>query len=741
MEVARGPQADEAHGTEQSSSSSSRQADAGGATIQIVTQDECFQHVFWRTKERGSIYERPERLRFVNLGLAAALAWDSMHHSSPARLVSSSSSSLSSLSSPTSPSEPSGTSSTTLIQTPLVTFTKTSRKISPHDPAVHTIHLQPNRPPSPDFSTPSSSQTQHDRFASFRAANTYIEQLIGLCLQASELNSSGLSEVPEHLPQGDLYLSSGSEAAILGSIGACYEAIDSVLKVDEPKDEVKPSLSGRESRAYKKAFVNVRPPGHHCTNSEPMGFCWVNNVLIGCMYSYLTYGIDRICIVDIDLHHGNGSQDIVWRINEQAAVPPDASGKRRLMISYSSLHDINSYPCEDGDPVRIKEASLNICVGNAINQFVQNLHLQDWSDEHDFFERLYPNTWRAFEQHMTSFFSISDAHPDRSLIFVSAGFDACEHESEDMSRYAKKLPTAFFHRFARDISRFSETHCGGRVVSVLEGGYSERALTGGSLSYMLGLMGRGGGAVAQEEGREEAAAAAWGPGRLERLVRLSKRTEAGRRRPSKGVDEPDAAEAAWLAETRRLFAAVDGFSQAQNALKAATRREQKQRLLQHHNEGLLDARTPDGPRRSQRHASASASKPPPPPSAVAAANKHTTTTGPLSSASGHSSPLTSEPESSTDDDLSCPIVPTQPQPAGPSIDSLFSNLQLGPDRRPSSPPPPSVASSGSAVPPQQPLPKVKLVWKAGGVFGASQAPANNPAPDATGDAAPGPSDS
>ncbi|PLW07294.1 hypothetical protein PCANC_27421 [Puccinia coronata f. sp. avenae] len=674
MEVARGPQADEAHGTEQSSSSSSRQADAGGATIQIVTQDECFQHVFRRTKERGSIYERPERLRFVNLGLAAALAWDSMHHSSPARLVSSSSSSLSSLSSPTSPSEPSGTSSTTLIQTPLVT-------------------------------TPSSSQTQHDRFASFRAANTYIEQLIGLCLQASELNSSGLSEVPEHLPQGDLYLSSGSEAAILGSIGACYEAIDSVLKVDEPKDEVKPSLSGRESRAY------------------------------------LTYGIDRICIVDIDLHHGNGSQDIVWRINEQAAVPPDASGKRRLMISYSSLHDINSYPCEDGDPVRIKEASLNICVGNAINQFVQNLHLQDWSDEHDFFERLYPNTWRAFEQHMTSFFSISDAHPDRSLIFVSAGFDACEHESEDMSRYAKKLPTAFFHRFARDISRFSETHCGGRVVSVLEGGYSERALTGGSLSYMLGLMGRGGGAVAQEEGREEAAAAAWGPGRLERLVRLSKRTEAGRRRPSKGVDEPDAAEAAWLAETRRLFAAVDGFSQAQNALKAATRREQKQRLLQHHNEGLLDARTPDGPRRSQRHASASASKPPPPPSAVSATNKHTTTTGPLSSASGHSSPLTSEPESSTDDDLSCPIVPTQPQPAGPSIDSLFSNLQLGPDRRPSSPPPPSVASSGSAVPPQQPLPKLKLVWKAGGVFGASQAPANNPAPDATGDAAPGPSDS
>jgi histone deacetylase HOS3 len=211
------------------------------------------------------------------------------------------------------------------------------------------------------------------------------------------------------------YLSPGSEAAILGSIGACYTAIDSVLKVEPKKDEA------GQSPKYKKAFVNVRPPGHHCTNSEPMGFCWVNNVLIGCMYSYLTYDIDRICIVDIDLHHGNGSQEIVWRINEQVALQPESSGKRRLMISYSSLHDINSYPCEDGDPVRIKDASLNICVGNAINQFIQNLHLEDWVDEPDFFDRLYPKTWQAFEQHMSAFFRISNADPEHSLIFVSAG--------------------------------------------------------------------------------------------------------------------------------------------------------------------------------------------------------------------------------------------------------------------------------------------------------------------------------
>jgi len=406
---------DSAH--EAKPSTATTPTDSGEPTIHIVTQDECFKHVFRRTKERATIYERPERLRFVNLGLAAALAWDSLHHASPASLLP-----------PSATNEPK--SSSPLVQTPRVTFTKATRKIAPHDPVLAKIHDQPNRPPSPDSSTPSNSQNHTDRFASFRLSGTYIEQLMGLCLQASELNLSGFSEVPEHLPQGDLYLSAGSEAAILGSIGACYTAIDSVLKQAEPKVEAsRPSNEQKGNGVFKKAFVNVRPPGHHCTNSEPMGFCWVNNVLIGCMYSYLTYGIDRICLVDIDLHHGNGSQDIVWRINEQAASQPNPSGKRSLMISYSSLHDINSYPCEDGDPVRIKEASLNICVGNAINQFIQNLHLQDWSDEQDFFERLYPSTWQAFEQHMSSFFRISDADPDRSLIFVSAGFDACEHES------------------------------------------------------------------------------------------------------------------------------------------------------------------------------------------------------------------------------------------------------------------------------------------------------------------------
>ncbi|PLW52266.1 hypothetical protein PCASD_00016 [Puccinia coronata f. sp. avenae] len=108
-------------------------------------------------KERGSIYKRPERLWFVNLGLAATLGWDQLHHSLPACLV------LLLLLFPTSPSEL----------------------------RVHIIHHQPN-PTSPNSSPPLSLQAQPNQFVSFCVANTYIKQLIGHSLQDSELNSSGL---------------------------------------------------------------------------------------------------------------------------------------------------------------------------------------------------------------------------------------------------------------------------------------------------------------------------------------------------------------------------------------------------------------------------------------------------------------------------------------------------------------------------------------------------------------------
>lgn len=252
-----------------------------------------------------------------------------------------------------------------------------------------------------------------------------------------------LSEVPEHLPQGDLYLAGpskeagidgGSSEAIRHAMGACCEAVDRVVAAASaqpttataPLQEIKfdtttSSYTTSDNDApppAKRAFVLSRPPGHHCSGSTPQGFCWVNNAVVASAHAYLTHSIDRVCIFDIDLHHGNGTQNLVWRINSDAnehdeerieriaslrAAALDRAraalgsgsgrahaaklakvalteederkvreqaGKRGLRVFYGSLHDIESFPCEDGDPGMIKDAS--VCVEGAHGQWVWN---------------------------------------------------------------------------------------------------------------------------------------------------------------------------------------------------------------------------------------------------------------------------------------------------------------------------------------------------------------------------------
>lgn len=801
----------------------------------FLTQDDCFKHTFRRSKLDSGIFERPERLRFVNLGFAAALAWDSIHnpnHPSALDLLRSSQPSLTQSYHPPQQSQPDSQSDHhqslfSLLQTPLVTLSKSIRKLSHGDPAFARVHDQPNRATDHTFeprpSNPSqphlisSSDTTTDRFSAFRNSNDYLDQLIGLCRLASELNHLGLSEIPDHLPQGDLYISSGSEAAILGAIGTCYSTVDSILSAFDTSDQPLPSLPTLQNQnsdgQYTKAFANVRPPGHHCTNSEPMGFCWVNNVLISCMYSYLKYGIDRICILDIDLHHGNGSQEIVWRLNEQSqsifqssnldsSYPPthgisqfissEHHKRTPLKISYSSLHDINSYPCEDGDPDRIKEASLNICVGNSINQFIQNLHIEDWTDERDFYQRLYPKTWNSFEKHMLEFFRITNASPDRSLIFVSAGFDACEYETDEMSRYGKKLPASFYHRFARDLSRFSDLHCRGRIVSILEGGYSEHTLTGSSLSYILGFMDTSTEYIDHNK-------YPWSLDRINSLLKLCKKPDLTRhstnlrssstnnvRQEFHEEAEVDLEELKWISETRRIFEHIDSYAQVKSELNKSSRLEEKQAKLQYSmNQLALSSETvsPNGLRRSLRHGSGSKKLGPSPvqPLESPRLTWHFSTqsikpTQASTSELNPDDPSTLKPCGSSpsdsvvkvEDDSKADSMPDQAcdrslvgmtdEKEDQSIDKLFKSLKLGASlptgndedvghhrsgelsieatdpslTTPTSPPesnhdpehqrsslstttlPPSTTNQRASQ--STKLPRVKLVWKAGGIF-------------------------
>ncbi|UNI16626.1 Histone deacetylase [Purpureocillium takamizusanense] len=292
--------------------------------------------------------------------------------------------------------------------------------------------------------------------------------------------SRGADEPPaQKLHEGDLYLCSESLNAIEGALGAVCEAVDTVF-----------------TTAYRRAFVGVRPPGHHCSASHPSGFCWVNNVHVGIMHGVLTQGMTHAAIIDFDLHHGDGSQSITWQHNTRAvSATKNASPWKKTSIGYFSVHDINSYPCEMGDEEKVKNASL--CIDNAHGQTIWNVHLQSWKTEPDFWA-LYESKYmvlldktRNYLRNQAERLTALGQTP-KAALFFSAGFDASEWESAGMQRHQVNVPTEFYARLSQDVVKLAAEEglfVDGRVISVLEGGYSDRALSSGVLSHLSGLVG------------------------------------------------------------------------------------------------------------------------------------------------------------------------------------------------------------------------------------------------------------
>ena len=299
-------------------------------------------------------------------------------------------------------------------------------------------------------------------------------------LQRPETSRGRDGSPPAKFHEGDLYLCSESLDALEGALGAVCEAVDEVFSGNGPH----------------KAYVAIRPPGHHCSSSWPSGFCWLNNVQVGIMHSILNHGVTHAAIVDFDLHHGDGSQAIAWAHNSRAAsVSKNAAAWKRASIGYYSVHDINSYPCEMGDDEKVRNASL--CIENSHGQNIWNVHLQPWKSETEFWQ-LYESRYaillekcRSFLKHQTERLSAHNQTP-KAAIFISAGFDASEWESAGMQRHNVNVPTDFYARITRDVVKLAVeegTSVEGRVISVMEGGYSDRALFASTLSHLSGLAG------------------------------------------------------------------------------------------------------------------------------------------------------------------------------------------------------------------------------------------------------------
>lgn len=211
----------------------------------------------------------------------------------------------------------------------------------------------------------------------------------------------------------DTWMNSHTLTAALRAAGAVVLGVDLVMK-----DEVN------------AAFCSIRPPGHHAERNKAMGFCFFNNVAVGVAHALEHYQLNRIAIVDFDVHHGNGTENIF------------AQDKRVL---YCSSFQSPFYP---------------FCGANTQSDHILNVPLPAGT------------TGKVFRSHVEKawFHAISDFRPE--LIFISAGFDG--HYQDDMSGWM--LNEDDYVWISQEIKKIADHVCSGRIISVLEGGYALEVL-------------------------------------------------------------------------------------------------------------------------------------------------------------------------------------------------------------------------------------------------------------------------
>lgn len=347
------------------------------------------------------------------------------------------------------------------------------------------------------------------------------KKLYELCLESYDKLLEDKLEVPDDWNTGDIYLTPKTINAVEGVIGTVETAIDSLYDKDL---DIQHDL----------AFVVIRPPGHHSHACLPSGFCLLNNVQIGIEYAFETYGVTHCAILDIDLHHGDGSQDICWeragfngdygKDDEDVENPRSEYGKRFATypkVGYFSLHDIKSYPTELGYATKENIKNASTCImDHDLN--IWNVHLQEWSSEDEFYKlyqtkyvsilnranqflnqakKQYEQEYQAYLIQLTNYNKyLQKQHlynqpvlkpkappPFKPLITISAGFDALEYENPQMQRHGVNVPTSFYATFTKDVVKLAKIHTKGKVISFLEGGYSDGALTTGIFSHLIGL--------------------------------------------------------------------------------------------------------------------------------------------------------------------------------------------------------------------------------------------------------------
>lgn len=231
----------------------------------------------------------------------------------------------------------------------------------------------------------------------------------------------------------DTIVSKGSFEIALLAVGGALRAADAVM-----------------DGIVDNAFCLVRPPGHHALPKKGMGFCLFNNIAITAKYLQNKYDeIERILIVDWDLHHGNGTQEIFY---------DDAS------VFYFSVHQFPYYPGTGA------EDEMGIDKGAG---FTLNIPMSSLSSSEDYI--------MVFEEILKK--EASSFDPD--FVLISAGFDA--HEDDPLGRM--KLTTEDYGKLTEIVCEIADNSCDGRIVSLLEGGYNLNALSASVVEHVSKLLG------------------------------------------------------------------------------------------------------------------------------------------------------------------------------------------------------------------------------------------------------------
>ena len=243
-----------------------------------------------------------------------------------------------------------------------------------------------------------------------------------------------MNHVNQSFPENGLTFLDGDTVVSPGSKDATKDAVGSIIA----------AIDGVQNKEFKNAFCAVRPPGHHAEKEKAMGFCIYNNVAVGANYLIEKYKYNKIAIIDFDVHHGNGTQDIFYKNKK---------------VLYISTHQYPYYPGTGSEKEK----------GKFNNIF--NIPLEAGTTAEEYLN--------AYEHVLNK---VKEFKPE--FLLFSAGFDA--HIDDPLAQL--KLGSEDFYKITKRTLELSKPFCNGNIVSILEGGYDLKALQDSTQRHVDALI-------------------------------------------------------------------------------------------------------------------------------------------------------------------------------------------------------------------------------------------------------------